>query len=96
MLDSVRFVRFAGLDLSDLPISNDTLPFSRDFRDLKTRPYTRQYQSRAGGQGQYSSWAGAVTQMLSPFSSKRKKKQSDFGQSDFGPTDGPTDRHSNL
>ena len=29
----------------------------------KTRPYTRQHQSRAGGQGQYSSWAGAVTQI---------------------------------
>ena len=26
-------------------------------------PYTRQHQSRAGGQGQYSSWAGAVTQI---------------------------------
>ena len=29
----------------------------------KTRPYTRQHQSRAGGQGQYSSWAGAVTEI---------------------------------
>ena len=28
-----------------------------------TRPYTRQHQSRAGGQGQYISWAGAVTQI---------------------------------
>ena len=28
-----------------------------------TRPYTRQHQSRAGGQGQYSSWAAAVTQI---------------------------------
>ena len=29
----------------------------------KTRPYTRQHQSRAGGQGQYGSWAGAVAQI---------------------------------
>ena len=28
----------------------------------ETRPYTGQHQLRAGGQGQYSSWAGAVTQ----------------------------------
>ena len=27
----------------------------------KIRPYTRQHQSRAGGQGQYGSWTGAVT-----------------------------------
>ena len=30
---------------------------------IKTRSYTRQHQSRAGGQGQYSSRAGAVTQI---------------------------------
>ena len=30
---------------------------------IKTRPYTRQHQSRAGGQGQYSSWAGAETKI---------------------------------
>ena len=32
----------------------------------KKRPYTRQHQSRAGGQGQYGSWAGAVTEICSP------------------------------
>ena len=32
-------------------------------RTVLTRPYTRQHQSRAGGQGQYSSWAGSVTQI---------------------------------
>ena len=32
-------------------------------RKLVTRPYTRQHQSRGGGQGQYSSWAGAVAQI---------------------------------
>ena len=60
------------------PLSWRTVP--------RTRPYTRQHQSRAGGQGQYSSWAGAVTQIWSPFSSKRRKKRSDFRR-----TDGPTD-----
>ena len=55
----------------------------------KTRPYTRQHQSRAGGQGQYGTWAGAVTQTCSPFSSKRTKTRSDYGQTD-GQTDGPT------
>ena len=54
--------------------------------DLKTRPYTRQHQSRAGGQGQYGSWAGAVTEICSPISSKRPK-----ARSDYGPTDGRTD-----
>ena len=29
----------------------------------ETRPYTGQHQSCVGGQGQYSSWAGAVTQI---------------------------------
>merc|ERR1719431_1767658 len=56
----------------------------------KTRPYTRQHQSRAGGQGQYGSWAGAVTEISSPFSSKRPKT------SDFGPTDRPTDRPTDI
>ena len=58
---------------------------------LLTRPYTRQHQSRAGGQGQHSSWEGAVTHIGSPFSSKRLKKRSDFRR-----TDGPTDRHSDV
>ena len=56
---------------------------------LETRPYTRQHQSRAGGQGQYSSWAGAVTQIWSSFSSKRPKMRSDYRPTD-GRTDGPT------
>ena len=51
----------------------------------KKRPYTRQHQSRAGGQGQYGSWAGAETEICSPFSSKRPKMRSDYGR-----TDGPT------
>ena len=68
----------------------------------KTRPYTRQHQSRAGGQGQYSSWAGAVTQIWSPFSSKCQKMRSEakwFRMKWFrtdGRTDGPTDRHSDV
>ena len=39
------------------------------------------------GQGQYGSWAGAgaVTEICSPFSSKRPKTRSDYGR-----TDGPT------
>ena len=56
-----------------------------------TRPYTREHQLHAGGQGQYGSWAGAVTEIYSPFSSKRPKTRSDYG-----PTDGPTDRHSDV
>ena len=47
-LDCMAWVRFARS-------SEQTI--------LRTRPYTRQHQSRAGGQGQYSSWAGAVTQI---------------------------------
>ena len=57
----------------------------------KTRPYTRQHQSRAGGRGQYGIWAGAATQISSPFSSKRPKTRSDYGQ-----TDGLTDRHGDI
>ena len=53
---------------------------------LTTRPYTRQHQSRAGGQGQYGTWAGAVTQICSPFSSKHLKTRGDNG----GWTDGTT------
>ena len=56
---------------------------------LKTRPYTRQHQSRAGGQGQYARWAGAVTEIFSPFSSNRPRMRSDYGRTD-GRTDGPT------
>ena len=56
---------------------------------LTTRPYTRQYQSRAGGQGQYGSWEGAVTKICSPFSSKRPETRSDYG-----PTDRRTDRRT--
>jgi len=60
-----------------------------------TRRYTRQHQLRAGGQGQYGSWAGAVTEICSPFSSKRPKTRSDFGRTDRR-TDRQTDRHSDL
>ena len=35
--------------------------------------------ARAGGQGQYDSWEGAVTQIYSPFTLK----------GDYGPTDRP-------
>ena len=56
---------------------------------VQTRSYTRQHQSRAGGQGQYGSWAGAVTEICSPFSSKRPKTRSDFGRTDRR-TDRPT------
>ena len=58
---------------------------------VQKRPYTRQYQSRAGGQGQYGIWVGAATQIYSPFSSKCQKMRSDYGQ-----TDRPTDRHSDV
>ena len=40
--------------------------------------YIRQHQSHAGGQGQYGSWAGAVTKICSPFSSKCPKTRSDY------------------
>ena len=56
----------------------------------RNKAYTWQHQSRAGGQGQYSSWAGAVTQIWSLLSSKHLKMRSDFGQTDR-PTDGPTE-----
>ena len=55
-----------------------------------TRPYTQQHQARAGGQGQYGTWAGAVTHICSPFSSQRTKT------SDYGPTDRGMDRHSDI
>ena len=58
----------------------------REIHD-KTRPYTRHHQSRVGGQGQYGSWAGAVTEICSPFSSKRLKMRSDYR---------PTDRHRDV
>ena len=54
-----------------------------------TKPYTRQHQSRAGGQGQCSICAGAVTEICSPFCSKRPKTRSDYGRTD-GRTDGLT------
>ena len=44
----------------------------------KTRPYTWQHQSRAGGHKQYGSWAGAVTTICSPFNAEPLKKQSHF------------------
>ena len=53
--DSPRHSRSNPVDGISDPIFSAIIP--------KTRPYTRQPQSRAGGQGQYSSWAGAVTQM---------------------------------
>ena len=61
--------------MSRLESANDTtgvwddINETRKRQDLKvtekvqTRPNTRQHQSRAGGQGQHSSWAGAVTQI---------------------------------
>ena len=51
----------------------------------------RQHQSRAGGQGQYGSWAEAVTEICSPISSKRPKTRNDYGPTDRL-TDGQTDR----
>ena len=86
---SLRFqnrMRFVKSRKSFYPIAR-----SRRLMSEWTRPYTRQHQSRAGGQGQYGSWAGAVTEICSPFSSKCPKTRSDYG-----PTDGRTDRHSDV
>ena len=73
----------------------------------KTGPYSRQHQSRAGRQGKYGAWAGALGQICSPFSSKRTKtihdsmrrgRSSDVVWISFqmdGLTDGWTDQPTN-
>ena len=79
--DSDKISLVYGIDYVEKKMGNN----EQDFEE--TRPYTRQHQLRAGVQGQYGSWAGAVTEICSPFSSKRPKTRSDYG-----PTDRRTDR----
>ena len=70
---------------------NTTRDGNQPWHLVITRPYTRQHQSRAGGQGQYGIWAGAATHICSPLNSKHPKRQSDFGR-----TDGPMDRRTDI
>ena len=50
---------------------------------------------KAGGQGQYGSWVGAVTQICFPFRFKRPKTRSDYGPTDRR-TDRPMDQPTNI
>ena len=89
--NTCSIIRGCPVVSSNLPSGVLLISFLLISKHWKTRPYTRQHQSRAGGQGQYGSWAGAVTEICSPLSSKRPKTRSDYGRTD-GPTDRRTDR----
>ena len=63
---------------------------------MRTRPYIQQPQSRAGGQGQYGSWAGTVTEICFLLALNAQKREVITDGRTDGPTEGQTDGWTNI